>query len=183
MLGQYEVRLTNHDYIEQLAKLPLKTKFQLNVIQALQRDVSNERFRQCMTETIEALKVDQDIPNEEKVELYKRAADEEYTAFVEEHEYMLENYLVNHVFKEAFPFDEKTFFEGFQKMVMYFMLIKFQLIGMAKYHGRLTTDDAIRAFQSFSRTTEHNSLFVQSALKMLEDDITTIGSLVTLIRH
>lgn len=187
LISQYEARLINKTFLNQLENLPLQTDFQLKIMTDLakQRHLgSHVRFNQCLTEVIEALQLDTDIPHKEKIHLYKQAISNEYTVFIGKYEYVWENYLVNHMFKNMFPFDEKTLFASFRKMVTYFILIKFQLIGMAKYRNELSSNDVVFAFQSFARATEHNILYVDSLLNAMEEQgFNTIGSLVTLIRH
>lgn len=187
LLNQYEKRLATQEFIAQLEHLPRNNNFQLKVLALLTNNrsgITNKRFLTCATAAIKGLQIDQDLSNDEKIAIYTSAANSEYKEFIAQHEYILENYLVNHVFKELFPFDEKTFIQSYQKIVIYYILIKFHLIGMAKFHGTLTTDHAITLIQSFVRTTEHNYGYAKAALDFLEEeDLTTIGHLVTLIQH
>lgn len=183
----YENRLLNEEFLQQLSTLPKQLQFQLKMMTELLKEtrvIKHPRFIQCVQQSVESLQLSNDLPNIEKVQVFEIAAHEQYEQFVNEHKYMLENYLVNHVFKELFPLDEPTLFESCRKMIMYFILIKFHLIGVAKYKDGLTPDDAVVVIQSFSRVIEHNQRYVKRALQLLEEEnITTIGGLVTLIRH
>lgn len=187
LINQYEGRLTNEAFIAQLEHLPLQTEFQLIMISNLINErklLSHQRFEEVVQMTVDGLQLSSQISNEEKVKIYENATRSTYAKFLKTHDYMLENYLVNHVFKELFPLDEKTLFESYRKMVTYFMLVKFHLVGVSHYKETMTEDDAIQVFQTFVRTTEHNSTYVQRALELLDDaGIHSIGHLVTLIRH
>lgn len=187
MINQYEGRLTNETFITQLEQLPLQTEFQLIMISKLINErklLNHPRFEEVVQMTIDGLQLSAQISNEEKVTIYQEATRSTYAQFLKTHDYMLENYLVNHVFKELFPLDEKTLFESYRKMVTYFMLVKFHLVGVSNYKETMTEDDTIQVFQAFVRTTEHNSTYVQRALELLNDaGIHSIGHLVTLIRH
>ncbi|MCH3023273.1 lysine-N-methylase, partial [Listeria monocytogenes] len=90
-------------------------------------------------------------------ERYADAYKKHYEPFMNEHEYMLENYLVNHVFKNLFPFTgEKDLFDAYVMLVMHYSLIKMHLIGMAGFHRTLTVDLIVKLIQSFAKTVEHN---------------------------
>lgn len=183
----YEQRLTQSEYIQQLAKLPLNTAFQLEMMTVITNQRStiiHQRFLECLNETIVGLHLnDENYTNDDKINLYTEIKNGAYQIFISKHEYLLENYLVNHVFKELFPLDEDSFFKSYQKMLTYFILIKFHLVGMSNFHDNLSEEQAIQLIQSFSRVTEHNQSYVQQILNLFEKmEFSGIGHLVPLIQ-
>ena len=124
------------------------------------------------------------IENEGLIKRYQEAYEENYKPFMEKHEYILENYLVNYVFKDLFPYDKATFMDSFVMLVINFSMIKMHLIGMAKYHKELNTDLVIKLIQSYSKTIEHNKTYFKNVEKLLEDSgYTTMAHMVVLIKN
>ncbi len=101
-----------------------------------------------------------------------------------QHEYILENYLVNYVFKNCMPVDCTSPFESISKMVLHYALIKLHLVGMAGHHKGLTTDLVIKLIQSLSKTFEHNGTYFEKTMKLLKDnDLMNLTYVSILIRN
>lgn len=183
----YENRLSQSTFIDQLNSLSVDATFQLTVMTSItnqRTSLTNKRFKKCVEQTVEGLQLNNDeLSTKDKVQLFQTVKTNEYQHFIDNYEYVIENYLVNHVFKELFPFDEDSLIKSYRKMIAYFMLIKFHLVGMAKYHTNLNVEEALVLIQSFSRTTEHNKVFVNSLLEAFEHQgLTGFGHLVPLIQ-
>lgn len=78
--------------------------------------------------------------------------------------------LVNHVFKNLFPFDQPTVFESYIMLVVHYAMIKLQLIGIAIFHKGLTPEVVAKLIQSFAKTVEHNAAYLQQVLKLLNSN-------------
>jgi lysine-N-methylase len=85
-----------------------------------------------------------------------------YAPFMEHHSYIMENYLVNHIFRSGFPFYSgpklaSNPLKEYLFMCLEFSAIKGLLIGAAAHYG-----------EEFS--AEHVVKIVQSVVKALEHD-------------
>ncbi len=91
-----------------------------------------------------------------------------YMNLVLQKEYILENYLVNYVFQNVFPFsDKKLLFENYLGLVSDYVTITGVLAGMAGYYREdLTIDHIIKLIYSFGRTTS-NQIFSQNRVELL----------------
>ena len=100
-------------------------------------------------------------------------------------EHILENYLVNYVFKNLFPFSgEKNLFENYIMMVVHYALIKMHLIGMAAFHQDLTDEVVIKLIYSFARVVEHSPQYLQHVLRLLKDNgYSTLAYMAILIKN
>ncbi|MEH7235790.1 flagellin lysine-N-methylase [Bacillus sp. JJ1562] len=146
--------------------------------------IGSERYQKCLSETLQGIEYTTESNVEAIAEKYKVAFEEYYKPFISEHEYILENYLVNYVFKSLFPFGNKNMFEDYAMLILHYSLIKLHLIGMAGFHKGLTTDLIITLIQSFSKSVEHNNVFLKNAFKLLKDNgYTTMAYLAILIKN
>ncbi|MFB2517400.1 flagellin lysine-N-methylase [Lysinibacillus sp. OTC-L20] len=124
------------------------------------------RFRECLMELQEGLQ----LLNEEEVEhsiyLYESIQQEYYVPFFEQHSYILENYLVNCVFKDAVT---SNFYFEYQAMRIRFLYMKVILMGMASYHQTLSKEMVIKLIQATSKTFETNQAYRDGLKEILKE--------------
>lgn len=86
-----------------------------------------------------------------------------------EKEYIIENYLVNYVFKNLFPYDHNSFFKSYMMMmILHCNLIKIHLIGMAAFKNELNEQIAIECIQQFVKTLEHHVSYWDNVREAME---------------
>lgn len=133
--------------------------------------VSSERYLKCFREMLLGLDYSESISVEELSNNYKDIYNNYYLPFMANNEYILENYLVNYVFKNLFPFGNYTnVFEEYVMLVVHFSLIKTHLIGISGYYKSLNYEIIVAVIQTFSKTVEHNNIYLQQILKMLKNN-------------
>jgi lysine-N-methylase len=88
---------------------------------------------------------------------------------LEQAPYLLENFLLNEMFSEGFPFSETNPYEHFLKLVTQFGLLRFMLAAQCNDQDQLPElEQMARTVQVFSRKYQHDSDFakrVNGALK------------------
>jgi len=83
--------------------------------------------------------------------------------FLNNHEYMLENYLVNYVFKHLFPFSYGAdVYQAFQMLSLHAALIQLHLLGVGSYLREMNEAIAVRVIQSFTKEAEHSSVYLDT---------------------
>lgn len=185
----FEARIGNKEFLNSLEQLPTNLSFQISMCKNLlayraEASINSQRYVECVSEMIKGLEITDTVKNEVLIGNYQKAYKENYQPFIERHEYILENYLVNYIFKDLFPYDKGSFLDSFVMLVTNFALIKMHLIGMAKYHEELNVDLVIKLIQSYSKTIEHNQLYLTNVEKLLKDSgYSTIAHMVVLIKN
>jgi len=121
------------------------------------------RFRECVADFEAGLGCAAATCEQDILAAYGSNYENYYRPFMERHPYVLENYLANHVFKNAYPFGRKSD-EGrtdpeSEHMVLTVQLAVIQtlLVGMAgKYREGFGAEHVVKLVQSFGRTFEHS---------------------------
>ncbi|MED4139340.1 flagellin lysine-N-methylase [Priestia megaterium] len=174
---------------EVILEIPKNINIQLGFCKSLvdvrlTSTVQSKRYIECLADMIQGLNLTEEALPEDIAKNYDQAYNNYYKPFMDEHEYILENYLVNYVFKNLFPFGRKTIFNDYVILVIHYSMIKLHLIGMAgKEHG-LNQEMVIKLIQSFSKTIEHNSLYLQMINSSLEQNrYNTMGYMAVLIMN
>lgn len=175
---------------DDLAAVPAKQYIQLQLMKEVvdsrfKAGIQSKRFLECYSEMLRGLGY---ITNEDLSVVpdnYNEAYETYFKPFMDEHEYILENYLVNYVFKNLFPFTSSHgMFDNYVMMVVHYALIKLLLIGTGSFHKGLTTEQAVKVIQSYSKMFEHNPLMLRRLFNLLkESGYTTIPYMAILIKN
>lgn len=142
-------------------------------------------YIQCFEEFLKGIQYTDKSKVEDVAERYKEAYDDYYKPFMEKHEYILENYLVNHIFKDIFPIVSKdSVFDDYVKLIVYYSIIKMMLIGMSAHYKELNEDMIIRLIYSFSRAIDHDKVFLNNILNLFkENGYNTMAYMAILIKN
>lgn len=181
--------MSNQGMKESLDKIPTQLAVQMELCKELvdyraSTAITSQRYLDCLTEMLKGIQYTKEASVEEITEHYKKAYEEFYEPFMTEHEYILENYLVNYVFKNLFPLGHKTIFDDYVMLVIHYSMIKLHLIGMAGFHKELTTDLVIKLIQSFAKSVEHNVFYLKNIFDLLKaNEFTTMPYMAILIKN
>lgn len=81
---------------------------------------------------------------------------------------LLENFVLNEMFREVFPFGSAEPIHHYRLMVVKYGVVRLMLAARCRYHQRaLTFDEAIETIQVFSRLYEHAADFGEQVDKIL----------------
>ncbi|MFJ8514651.1 flagellin lysine-N-methylase [Lysinibacillus xylanilyticus] len=188
LMHRYKNILDDNDQIGLMKNLPQNRAFQMDMAKELIKyrltgGVSSQRYLDCLNDMLKALNLNDESKIDESEELYKKHYDNYYSPFIKNHEYILENYVVNYVFISLFPIDQSNMFESYVMLILNISMIKLHLIGMAGQHKGLTIELVIKLIQSYAKTIEHNSNYLQNVRKMLQEGgYTTMAHMIVLLK-
>lgn len=175
---------------ESISVIPVQYTIQMEMLKELVDSiylvgVSNRRYLECFTEFLAGVQYTDEATVEEIGERYQKACFDYYEPFMEDNEYILENYLVNYVFRTLFPLkDGKLIFDSYVLMATHYALIKMHLIGMAAFHKKLTNELVIKLIQSFEKTVEHNHQYLKGITDILKNSgFSTMAYMSILIKN
>lgn len=188
LMQEFDRNIDNKSFMESISQLPANISFQISLCKNLLKyrttsPISSKRYVECFDEMVKGLGLNGELQDAEVIQQYKDAHEMNYQPFFKDHAYMLENYLVNYVFMNLFPFNKKTVTDSFAMLIINFSMIKLHLIGMAKYHEGLTVDLVVKLVQSYSKTIDHNASYLKNVENLMkEHGYTTLAHMVVLVR-
>jgi lysine-N-methylase len=145
--------------------------------------IKNCRFVECLNEFKNAI----DMHSEEttQIEHYHSAYTNYYQPFMQSHPYILENYLVNYVFKDLVPLTwDKYIFDNYAFMIGHYSIIKTLLIGISGYQkNNFNETHIIKLIQSFSQITQNNEFMLKFLQALQTEKYNTMPSIVALIKE
>ena len=177
LLERYNKSIEDGSIRNGLENIPTNMAIQMQLMKELNDErlsrginLNSMPYVQCMSEFLEGIQYTSEATVEEVVDRYKEAYEKYYLPFMQEHEFILENFLVSHVFTDMFPIISKEgVFEDYVKLIVHYGIIKMMLIGMSAYHKKLDEDMIVRLIYSFSRAIDSSNTFLVRIFKLLND--------------
>ncbi|MEH7381338.1 flagellin lysine-N-methylase [Bacillus sp. JJ1533] len=189
IMGQYLKSVEDYTFKGAFKNISKRMDIHLRLCQELlvlrlNGRVASTRYLECSRDMLSGLRIEEGTTNEQTQEQYQYAYSKYYEAFMQEKGYMLENYLVNYVFKNCLPIDCGSPFESYSRMILLYALIKVHLVGIANHHKGLTSELVIKLVQSLSKTFEHNPEYLEKIFKLMkEKDLLTLTYMSILINN
>ncbi|MFZ0688029.1 MAG: flagellin lysine-N-methylase [Terriglobales bacterium] len=164
-----------------LETLPVEPTLQLDIVlrlagMLLNRSNVNPRFAECVKFFTVGIGNGPSATLESLASNYALAHDRFYAPFFDSHPYILENYLINTIFRFQFPFgcdgmetgETPSLSREYAMLTAQFALMKGLLIGVAGYHGdAFSTDHVVHTFQSASKHFDHHAEFLNDVHALL----------------
>jgi len=176
---------------------PVQPSVQVNMVlrlvdQRVRAGGTGERFLECFREFLEGIGYAQDSTLESDVRNYVEAEERYFGPFFEVHPHILENYLVNYVFRTLFPFGREasahstpqTIFDEFVSLAGQLVMVRGLLIGMAgRYKESFGEGNVVKLVQSFSKAVEHSpTLLKEISACMRERKLASVAGIAILLR-
>ncbi|MED4586191.1 flagellin lysine-N-methylase [Brevibacillus choshinensis] len=175
LINHYETLIAQGAFNDSLKEVPAEWTPQVMLLKKLidtrvALGIRNQRYLECHNALIEGVGFSEETSIEDLTLRYQISYRNFYLPFIEQHDYVLENYLVNHVFKNLFPLGSGTdCMTDYVKLIVQYGIIKMYLVGMASYYKEnFTLDHVIMCIQSIAKTIEHNEGFLRLALDLLK---------------
>ena len=184
-IKNYDINVINDPYEKNNIRYILQVDFFEKIIEFLDvfNEVDADIFKQNTTEIIDAFKLKEDDKLRKYSELYINSFDEFNNKFMEPLSFIFENYLVNLMFKNMFPFSETdSVFDGYMMLLTKFSFIRFYLVGLYINNKISSKEDIIDLIQVFTKTIEHHRSYLADSLGYIkENDFDNLEFVKTLI--
>ncbi|MCZ8523609.1 flagellin lysine-N-methylase [Paenibacillus mucilaginosus] len=175
VLGSYLKCAEDHTFQGAFDEVAKRLDIQLRlcrelVVLGLKHTPGSSRYLECSRDMMSGLGIHDEAEDKEIEGRYVSAYGMYYEPFMREHGYMLENYLVNYVFKNCMPLDSSSLFESYVRMIMHYSLIKIHMVGIAGHDQGLNTGSVIKLIQSISKTFEHSVEYFETIMTLVKEN-------------
>lgn len=91
-------------------------------------------------------------------------------SIIRKYEYIFENYIVNFMYNNLFPFSESdNMFEGYIMLVIRYSFIRLYLVSLYMNNKDENLENIIKVIVSFTRTIEHDKSYLSNMLKYVKE--------------
>lgn len=184
LLGEYREILERRAFPDELERMPSDPRLRLEIVFALSdrrvREDARGRFRDVFWSFVEGIASSDGVAAGDDVASFLQAEERYHRPFFARFPHMLENYLVNFMYQNLFPygregsadFTAQSMFAEYIQMTTLFAWINSLLIGIAgDAKEAFSEEHVVRTIQSLSRTVEH----YPDVLRSIRDDIRSRG--------
>lgn len=189
LIQTYQGLIDKGDIIKSMKEIPVNTLFQLNLL----KEIMDERlgfgmhmkYREYLEQWVKGMNYTGGEDQAENARYYREAYENYYRPFIQKHEHVLENYLVNYAYMSLTPFKHRIgVFNDYIFLVLHYALIKIHLVGIAAFHKGLNMDTAIRFIQAFSKNIEHDKLYLSHIHHLLQENgLNTLTHMAMLLKE
>lgn len=175
IIESYQDMIINNVFDNVLSEFESQTEIQMKLLMKMNNkeifsEITQKRYLECLDDFFYGAGLDKALSDTESSMFYRDAYTNFYKPFFANKSYILENYLVNYMFKNLFPFiSGKGLFENYVILALHYSIIKMNLIGMAGFYKHDFNEmHVIKLIQSFSKVLEHNKYFFSLAYEALD---------------
>lgn len=186
VVADFKRKINSPSIKHEIDKFPktslIQLKFLMEIMQT-QTNVRHSRFQKYYSEVLQAFDV-KSFGND-TITKYTEGNNQYYEPFINDHFYILENYLVNQVFYRLFLFKaDSNIYEEFLLLTILFCMVRFYLQGVAVFNKEMTPEKAVDIIQAFSKSIEHSSSYLKLITgKVMDMKFDKWAFLITLIKE
>lgn len=189
IIRKYVCGIANNNYKGIIEHLDRKSTLDIEIkysVKAYLKVISNFRHTKLKENILSmkyGLRIGENINFEELKENYIDIKNKYYNPFIEEYEYVFENYLVNYVFKNVLMYSNENLFKDYAEMIINYSMIKFVIIGACGNSKKnMNESKLILLISTFSRGIEHNPRQKESLNGFIEElKLDSLFNLIPLI--
>lgn len=183
LLTQYTTYLTFDDLNTQFDNIPTNYKQQLSFASNVLNHSYSTQFNEMSKIIKDQLQLYPQSLVEDSINSFKTAIDSTYEQFLNQYDFVLENYLVNAVFMQIQTPTKKHLLDEFTKICMDFTMVRLLIIGYLTSKSTLTLEDTLYCIQKYSKSLSHNSNYKNQLKSFLQQDYSSVLSQVTMMVH
>lgn len=171
IIKEFNISNVIKEYEENEFNYLLQVDFFKKMVQFLNvfKEVDSIVFKEHTKDMIKGFKLDGEINLGKDSEYYINAFREYNDKYLEKHNYIFENYLVNFIYNNMFPFSQNdSMFDGYLMLLERFSFIRFYLVGKYIVNKDDCRDNIISFIQVFSKTIEHHKTYLKNSLTYIK---------------
>lgn len=168
-INNYDINRTQGFYEKNSLYFMLQIDFFKKMVSLLNidKEVDSDLFKEYTKQIIDSFNLNrEDADNRTYIEVF-----EEYNKeFLDKYTYIFENYLVNFIYNNMFPFNEReSIFDGYIMLLMRYSFIRFYLVGKYIKERNDSKEEIFRFIQVFSKTIEHHRSYLTKSIRYIKE--------------
>ena len=168
-INNYDINRTQGFYEKNSLYFMLQIDFFKKMVSLLNidKEVDSDFFKEYTKQIIDSFNLNrEDADNRTYIEVF-----EEYNKeFLDKYTYIFENYLVNFIYNNMFPFNEReSIFDGYIMLLMRYSFIRFYLVGKYIKERNDSKEEIVRFIQVFSKTIEHHRSYLTKSIRYIKE--------------
>lgn len=169
-INKYEINSIAQNYRRDEKNYLFQSVFFKKMINDLSicKEAISTAFRNITEEVLSYLDFKGSFNNEED---YIHAYENYDKEIISKYSYVFENYLVNYMYNNLFPFSESDdMFEGYIMLVVRYSFIRFYLVENYINNKNVSEEEVVKFIALFARNVEHDKSYMSEILNYIEEN-------------
>lgn len=180
LLKKYDGYLQMTDLHVLFQNIPIYYEKQLQFSEFILNHSSSKSFNNLTTTIKENLKFEQGKVSNKTIDTFKFALEKNYTPFISNYAFVLENYLVNAVFEKIKSPLPQHIIDQFASICVDYTMLRLFMSGYLS-NTESFLEDAIHIIQQYSKSLSHNSMYKSEITHILQQNHASILSQITMM--
>ena len=173
-IDKYNVSEAAAEYEKNSLNYILQISFFKNVVDSLNilEEIDSMKFKEATRELLKGLDIKDKDDIAENPDKYIQAFEFYNGNYVDKYNYIFENYIVNFIYNNLFPFSESdSMFEGYIMLLVRYSFMRFYMAGKYMYTQKECKEEMVKFIQVFSKAIEHDKNYMLEVLDyIIEND-------------
>ncbi|MGG5460976.1 flagellin lysine-N-methylase [Clostridium sp. B9] len=176
-INEYDINSVQEDYFENPLNYAIQVDFFKKIFTMLrvEKDIDSERFKEYSREVVDGFSLNEEGYLQKNVQRFVKAFEEYEEKFLEPNSYIFENFLVNFIYSNLFPFCEiESIFDSYIMLLIRYTFMRFYLVGMylnneeSEGNISLSKEEVVRFVQCFAKVVEHHKTYLVDLLNYIK---------------
>ncbi|HBJ2620964.1 TPA: flagellin lysine-N-methylase [Clostridium botulinum] len=172
-INKYDIEVESKNYKRERMNYALQVSFFKNVVDSLDivNEIDSDKFKNYTKELLKGYNIKDNNSVIENADEYINAFERYAETYIENNSYIFENYFVNFIYNNLFPFSESDYmFEGYIMLLFRYSLMRFYLVGKYIYNEKDSKEDMIEFIQVFIKAVEHDKNYRSEILEYIKEN-------------
>ncbi|MBS5940007.1 flagellin lysine-N-methylase [Clostridium sp.] len=172
-IKKYNINLVNDCYEKNQLNYLIQIDFFKKMLELLNvsKKVDSRTFKEYTKQIIAGFNFDKNVEISKDSRLYIKAFEDYNEKFISNNSYIFENYLVNFIYNNIFPFTEsESIFDGYIMLLTRYSFIRFYLVGKYLHNKEESKESIVEFIQVFSKTIEHHKSYLIDSLEYIKEN-------------
>lgn len=172
-INKYDVASVINSYKKDNLNYIFQVSFFNNMINSLDivNEIDSETFKKYTKEVLNGINAKDNYDIEKNADKYINEFKNYIEKYVNKNDYIFENYLVNFMYNNLFPFSEGEYmFDAYIMLLIRHSLMRFYLIGMYSYNKTDSGENIIKFIQVFAKAIEHDKNYLEEILDYIKEN-------------
>lgn len=133
------------------------------------KEVESDTFKKYTADILKGFNIENEENISENSGFYIKAFEGYNESSMSKYSYIFENYIVNFIYNNTFPFNEvMSFFDSYIMLLIRFSFIRFYLVGLYLNDSNESPEKLAEFIQVFSKTIEHHRSYLIDSLAYIK---------------
>lgn len=187
LIEQFQLDIEDNLFKEEIKKIDSNMEMQVQVVKHLVglKKTSETRYNEYHEKVLNGLSYSADEEISKLVINYQEKLEEFTKVFMEDKDFILENFLVNEYFREVMPFGNyESIWDSYIFLCALYSIVKFHLVGVYGYYDNLSEKEAINTIQTLAKLILHDRRIINAIVSVLKQSgFDTLGYMTILVKN